>query len=145
MEVHINGKKINYDDNFEANTVQSKPDLIYDLQAGKYYTLLVIDPDAPSRANPKYKHWLHWLKVNIIKNINSGIEIVGYNPPTPPAGTGYHRYYICLLEQKEGIITDSVVDKIRKLTSQRSNFDPVKFEKDFGLKFVQKFKFNARN
>jgi hypothetical protein len=29
------------------------------------YTLLMVDPDAPSRENPKYAQWLHWMVTNI--------------------------------------------------------------------------------
>jgi phosphatidylethanolamine-binding protein len=30
-----------------------------------YYTLIMTDPDAPSRQNPKFREWHHWLIVNI--------------------------------------------------------------------------------
>lgn len=29
------------------------------------YTLCLTDPDAPSRTQPKYREWHHWLVVNI--------------------------------------------------------------------------------
>jgi large subunit ribosomal protein L35 len=33
--------------------------------AGNLYTLLMVDPDAPSRENPVKRSWLHWMVVNI--------------------------------------------------------------------------------
>ena len=69
---------------------------------GRSHTLLMIDPDAPSRNDPKYRSWLHWLVINIRDgDFRNGTEVVGYRPPTPPAGSGKHRY-IFLVFQQEG-------------------------------------------
>jgi len=52
-----------------------------------YYTLIAWDPDAPA------KSWLHWLVANITgPDPTTGEEVVSWAPPTPPAGTGPHRY-----------------------------------------------------
>ena len=32
---------------------------------GKYYSLVLVDPDAPSSKNPINKHWIHWGVMNI--------------------------------------------------------------------------------
>lgn len=48
-----------------------------------------LDPDAPSRANPKFGEWLHWLIVNIKGNdVSSGEVIDDYVGAGPPQGTG---------------------------------------------------------
>ncbi|XP_039377559.1 phosphatidylethanolamine-binding protein 4 isoform X2 [Mauremys reevesii] len=31
----------------------------------KKYVLIMVDPDAPNRANPKYRFWRHWVVINI--------------------------------------------------------------------------------
>jgi large subunit ribosomal protein L35 len=59
----------------------------------------MFDPDAPSKENPIYKSWLHWIKTNI-HNKSSDI-VAPFMPPSPPAGSGLHRYCICLLEQQK--------------------------------------------
>ena len=42
-----------------------------------YYTLAMVDPDAPSRAKPEWRETLHWLVVNIPGNqISKGKTIV---------------------------------------------------------------------
>jgi hypothetical protein len=52
--------------------------------------LVCTDPDAPSPNNP----WLHWLR-----RLSRGQEdIVPWAPPTPPAGSGIHRYQFRLFE-----------------------------------------------
>eukprot|EP01084_Bolivina_argentea_P164673 286262_1 len=53
-----------------------------------YYTVLMVDPDAPSHANPKMAEWLHWLIVNVPIDgdyIYDGQEIMEYAGPTPPS------------------------------------------------------------
>lgn len=50
-----------------------------------FYTLCMTDPDAPSRQEPKFREWHHWLVVNIPGNdISKGetlSEYVGSGPP----------------------------------------------------------------
>lgn len=72
-----------------------------------YYTLMMLDPDAPSRALPSLRNILHWLVVNIPicdsrkLAIRSGNTLAVYVPPNPPAGAGYHRYVFVLYWQRE--------------------------------------------
>jgi len=43
------------------------------------YTLSLTDPDAPSRADPKFREWWHWLVVNIPgSDISKGEAILQY-------------------------------------------------------------------
>lgn len=71
-----------------------------DLDESKLYTLVMLDPDAPDRKHHLARNWLHWLVVDIASNdFYAGNEIVDYEPPEPPPGTGAHRYVFLLLEQ----------------------------------------------
>merc|ERR1711983_414382 len=73
-------------------------------------TLTVVDPDAPSRDDPKAAQWLHWLVVNIpgdkLKNgegIDFGKTLMQHNGPSPPKGSGPHRYVFVVYEQPRNI------------------------------------------
>ncbi|XP_066207765.1 phosphatidylethanolamine-binding protein 4 isoform X1 [Saccopteryx leptura] len=74
---------------------------------GATYILVMVDPDAPSRSSPRARFWRHWLVTDIkgadIKRGKiKGQELTGYQPPSPPAQTGFHRYqfFVYLQEGK---------------------------------------------
>ncbi|XP_053319059.1 phosphatidylethanolamine-binding protein 4 [Spea bombifrons] len=72
------------------------------------YTLIMVDPDAPSRSNPKHKFWRHWLVADIpglvlsLGSLSSAKILSDYKRPTPPPSTGYHRYQFLLYLQPPG-------------------------------------------
>ena len=54
-----------------------------------------VDPDAPSRKEPKYREWRHWVVVNIPGgDVSKGEVCAEYVGAGPPKGTGLHRYVI---------------------------------------------------
>jgi hypothetical protein len=75
---------------------------------GGWYTLLLVDPDAPDPRAPSCEQWLHWMVTDIKVEdgghphargwLASGRTVVPYNRPTPPVGT--HRYVLLLLHQR---------------------------------------------
>ena len=68
------------------------------------YTLVLTDPDAPTRSNPSNGEFCHWIATNISgTSSNAGPdELIKYTPPAPPPGTGPHRYVLVLLQPKSG-------------------------------------------
>lgn len=68
--------------------------------------LILSDPDAPSRKEPKFREWHHWLVGNIPgANIGGGDVLSDYVGAGPPNGTGnYFKnecfkpvfYYTCI-------------------------------------------------
>ena len=57
--------------------------------------MLRADPDAPSRKDPKYREWRHWVVVNIPGgDVSKGEVCAEYVGAGPPKGTGLHRYVI---------------------------------------------------
>jgi len=83
--------------------VQHKPKFLIHTQnkTAKYFTMCMVDPDAPSRSNPINAQWLHWLVINIPNkdgegNASKGEEVVGYVGAGPPKDTGLHRYIFCV-------------------------------------------------
>ncbi|KZF23831.1 PEBP-like protein [Xylona heveae TC161] len=83
------------------------------------YTLVMTDPDAPSREDPKWSEFCHWIITNVpLSNTNGGAgagaaksaeaqesahglkEIIEYKGPAPPPKTGKHRYVLLAFEHK---------------------------------------------
>ncbi|XP_024908916.1 phosphatidylethanolamine-binding protein 4 isoform X2 [Cynoglossus semilaevis] len=75
----------------------------------KTYVLVMVDPDAPSRSNPKAAYWRHWLVTDIqgesLKNGEvHGTTLTDYHPPTPSPMTGFHRYQFMVFEQPSDVM-----------------------------------------
>ena len=59
-----------------------------------------VDPDAPSRNDPKFREWHHWLVVNIPgSDVSKGDAVAEYIGAGPPKGTGLHRYVFLAYKQ----------------------------------------------
>ncbi|KAK4795402.1 hypothetical protein SAY86_013396 [Trapa natans] len=64
-----------------------------------FYTLIMVDPDAPSPSSPNLREYLHWLVTDIPATTGTtfGQEIVCYESPRPMAGI--HRFIFILFRQ----------------------------------------------
>uniref|UniRef100_A0A8C3J2Q6 Uncharacterized protein n=1 Tax=Calidris pygmaea TaxID=425635 RepID=A0A8C3J2Q6_9CHAR len=74
----------------QTKTTTKKNPVLPLLEEILIYVLVLVDPDAPSRANPRNRFWRHWLVTDIL---------VDYVRPTPPPRSGYHRYQLRLYQQ----------------------------------------------
>jgi hypothetical protein len=113
----------------EAAALSQQPAVT--LPAGGPYTLIAWDPDAPQAS------WLHWLVVNIPGGsaYASGLQgstAMPWAPPTPPPGTGTHRYIFGLFLQPGPL--DSAAVAATALT--RPFFNPSRFAEQHGLRQV---------
>ncbi|KAF7633201.1 hypothetical protein Mgra_00007391 [Meloidogyne graminicola] len=87
--------------------VKNPPKITWEAEDGVLYTLVMTDPDAPSRADPKFREWHHWLVVNIPGNdVAKGEVLSEYVGSGPPKLTGFHRY-VFLVYRQNGKIHDS--------------------------------------
>lgn len=94
------GKTVALGNEIGPKDVRDIPDVEFNADENGYYTLLLTDPDAPSRQNPIRREWLHWLVVNIPGNdISKGETINEYVGSGPPKGTGLHRYVTLVFKQ----------------------------------------------
>jgi len=104
-------------------------------ESGKFYSLVCVDPDAPSPEHPRFRHWLHWLVINIPGNggehvdTHQGNTLAPYIGPSPPAGTGPHRYCFVVYEQGGSIDPASVTENRVEKTEQRKGFSLEEFIK----------------
>uniref|UniRef100_A0A146ZDP1 Phosphatidylethanolamine-binding protein 1 n=1 Tax=Fundulus heteroclitus TaxID=8078 RepID=A0A146ZDP1_FUNHE len=85
-----------------------EPSLDFSKEDGAFYTVIMVDPDAPSPKNPKMGPWLHWIVHNITKENPKGSTGCLYFGPSPPRGI--HRYVTLIYKQKDGTIDHSKCD-----------------------------------
>ncbi|XP_063051818.1 phosphatidylethanolamine-binding protein 4 [Engraulis encrasicolus] len=98
------------------------------------YTLMMVDPDAPSRSNPSRSHWRHWLIADIegqeLKRGNvKGTVLSEYTRPTPPQKSGLHRYQFMIFEQPDG----QTLSLSKEENASRGNWEPQAFIGRFRL------------
>ncbi|KAK1752921.1 phosphatidylethanolamine-binding protein [Echria macrotheca] len=60
------------------------------------FVVVLTDPDAPSRKDPKWSEMCHWIV------LADGSEVMPYKAPGPPEGTGKHRYVFVALAPENG-------------------------------------------
>lgn len=106
----------------------------WDADPSSYYTLLKVDPDAPSRDKPEYRNALHWLVVNIPGcDVAKGELIAEYLGAGPPQNTGLHRYVFLTYEQ-DGKLLQYDGPKIGKTqVKNRLMFSVGNFTERYGL------------
>ncbi|TKC37143.1 hypothetical protein EI555_002473 [Monodon monoceros] len=103
------------------------------LDPGKLYTLVLTNPDAPSRKDPKYREWHHFLVVNMNSNdISSGTVLSDYVGSGPPKGTGLHRYTWLVYEQDRPLKCDEPILSNRS-GDHRGKFKVANFRKKYEL------------
>ncbi|KAJ7336616.1 hypothetical protein OS493_011835 [Desmophyllum pertusum] len=105
---------------------------------GKKYSIVMVDPDAPSASNPTCQSWLHWIIGNIkgddlakeilttlVKLLQITIHLVLHQGPGP------HRYYLYVFEQEHQLDNSAKVS-----ASSRCQFSIDSYKKNFGLNAV---------
>ncbi len=65
LNVSYGGSQVQLGNELTPTEVQNKPNVSYQADDNTLYTLILTDPDAPSRQNPKNAEWWHWGIVNI--------------------------------------------------------------------------------
>ncbi|KAK4450194.1 phosphatidylethanolamine-binding protein [Podospora aff. communis PSN243] len=84
---------------------------------GAEFVITLTDPDAPSRKDPKWSEFCHWIATarGLSPETTDGTpetsprfgpahlnEVMPYKPPGPPEDTGKHRYVFLVLVAKNG-------------------------------------------
>ncbi|KAJ3501537.1 hypothetical protein NLJ89_g9291 [Agrocybe chaxingu] len=155
----LNGTEVVLGDKVERNLTLEEPQIkILPLLAPEgasnkgdeiSYTLVMTDPDAPSRADPKYGQWRHWIVTGVKLPAANAAETDGvyafkthaattpYFPPGPPPGSGFHRYVFLLFEEPaEGISIPSNAVEHKAEPPTRRNWNAFKFADAYKLKLV---------
>lgn len=93
------GVVVNFGNELTPTQVKDKPSVSWEAEDGAYYSLVMMDPDAPSRENPINGEYRHWLVMNIPGNrVDEGDVVTDFVGSGPPKGT-YHRYVFLIYKQ----------------------------------------------
>ncbi|KAH8367448.1 hypothetical protein KR200_005920 [Drosophila serrata] len=129
------GNAVKQGNELTPTQVKDEPSVTWEGLAGEsdLITLLMVDPDAPSRQDPKFREILHWSVVNIPgSDLSKGQSVAAYVGSGPPEGTGLHRYIFLLYRQtgKIEIDTPTIPNTVR---AGRLNFNARDFAAKHGL------------
>jgi phosphatidylethanolamine-binding protein (PEBP) family uncharacterized protein len=112
------------------------------------FTLLLIDPDAPTPDDPKFAYWRHWVVTNIPTSSTSGSNssavqgdvkdgktVTPYLAPGPKDESGPHRYLFLLFKEPAGFGVEKGDVGGDEFVERRS-FGAGEFAERFGLELV---------
>lgn len=110
------------------------------------YTVLMLDPDAPSASQPTQAHWLHYQHINLpgasilppiafattasAPRSPSSTIVASYAPPSPPPNSGWHRYVVLLYAQSGPIPTPPADATTAAEDTRRAKFDLERWIRD---------------
>ncbi|EFA04147.2 protein D2 [Tribolium castaneum] len=132
VEYKKTNKEVHLGNELAPKDVRDAPSVTYSGDPHAFYTLVMTDPDAPSRKNPKAKEWNHWLVGNIPgSDLSKAQVLTEYVGAGPPKDTGLHRY-VFLLYKQPGKITFQEEHK-SNTNGNRAKFSTENFAKKYGL------------
>ncbi|CAK1541415.1 unnamed protein product [Leptosia nina] len=127
------GVKVKEGNELTPTQVKDVPTVSWEASAHAFYTLAMTDPDAPSRKEPKFREWDHWLVGNIPgENVSSGETLSAYVGAGPPEGTGLHRY-VFLVYKQPGKLTFDEPRLPNTSGEKRTMFSIAKFAEKYNL------------
>ncbi|KAJ3695203.1 hypothetical protein LUZ60_000580 [Juncus effusus] len=100
LKVTYGSREVTNGKEFKPSQVVSQPRVeIGGNDLRTFYTLAMVDPDAPSPSNPNLREYLHWLVTDIPATTQTsfGHEILCYESPRP--NMGIHRFVFILFQQ----------------------------------------------
>lgn len=114
--------------------VKDVPEVAWPNDSDYFYTLIMTDPDAPSRADPKMREFCHWVVVNIPGNaVAEGETLYEYIGAGAPEGTGLHRYVFLVYRQHGRIDASAEPIVLNTSAAHRGNFSARKFAKKYNF------------
>lgn len=131
--VYPNTAKVENGNELTPTKVKDIPSAKWPFEEESLYLLIMTDPDAPSREQPKFREWHHWLVGNIPGNeVSKGVTLSQYIGAGPPKGSDRHRYVILMYKQPKQLNFDE-----GRLTNKsgkgRWKFSIRKFAKKYNL------------
>ncbi|TRM62209.1 phosphatidylethanolamine-binding protein [Schizophyllum amplum] len=160
------GKEVTIGEEVPLEDTGDEPDIVFtpmgvpdantgEIQAGAAaqeatYTLVMLDPDAPSRDDPKFKSFRHWVITGLkapaatsasTKNmaaLKMKTATTPYRPPGPRPGSGLHRYTFFLFQEPvaDAFAVPEGAPEYGAALEERRSWDGVAFGEKYGLKLV---------
>nr|ABP02016.1 flowering locus T-like 2 [Oxybasis rubra]AOM81058.1 flowering locus T-like 2 protein [Oxybasis rubra] len=136
LRVSYNNRTVTTGGEFSPSQVVSQPRVEVGGDLGTFYTLVMVDPDAPSPSNPHLREYLHWMVTDIPGTSDASSdeeEMYCYESPQP--SMGMHRYVFVLFQQsgRQTVYTPG----------WRINFETEAFAEIYNLKPVAAVYFNC--
>jgi len=126
------GVSANLGNELTPTQVKDEPHVEYKADANALYTVILTDPDAPSRKDPKFRQWVHWVVVNVPgSDISKGELVIGYVGSGPPKGSGLHRYVFLVYKQGEKIDASKLKHISNRSGDGRGKWNAETFVKGF--------------
>ncbi|KAG2746459.1 PEBP-like protein, partial [Suillus brevipes Sb2] len=143
------GNVLTKTDTADEPTVAFTPMQVPDVADEPTYTLVMTDPDAPCKKNPEFREWRHWVVTGVKAPSTSAVEmdnlaaqltkpaVTPYYPPSPPPGSGEHRYVLLLYEEPNaGFSISADAPERRNQPANRKNWNATMFADKYGLKLI---------
>lgn len=112
--------------------VKDQPKFTFEAKPDQLHTLVMVDPDAPSRKDPALREILHFMVSNIPgSDVEKGNILAEYVGSGPPLGTGLHRYVFLLYKQKGKLESGMKISKTSR--HGRTKFSIRKWAKEHDL------------
>ncbi|KAF5294322.1 hypothetical protein FQR65_LT10775 [Abscondita terminalis] len=100
--VYDGGLEVSCGNEFTPKQVKDCPLVKFNGNETCYYTLMMINPDVPSRGNPFLREWQHWIVVNILGScVSEGDTLSQYVGAIPQKGAGLQRYVFFVFQQQQ--------------------------------------------
>ncbi|KAL4759433.1 YbhB/YbcL family Raf kinase inhibitor-like protein [Aspergillus foveolatus] len=143
LNVSFGEKAVSLGNLFRVSEVKSAPTVSFvkEEQApeGQLYTLLLVDPDAPTPDDPKFAYWRHWVVSGLTAsqgiNAESAKTLTEYLGPGPKDDSRPHRYLFLLFREPEGLAL-SKEDVGGEEFVQRRSFQAAEWVQKHGLVLV---------
>ncbi|KAL2867777.1 YbhB/YbcL family Raf kinase inhibitor-like protein [Aspergillus lucknowensis] len=125
---------------FRVSEVKAAPTISFarenDVPDSRSYTLILIDPDAPTPDDPKFAYWRHW----VVSGLKPAAEATGstlteYLGPGPKDDSRPHRYLFLLFREPERL-TLAKEDVGGEEFVQRRSFKAAEWTAQHGLVLV---------
>lgn len=130
-------KTVDLGQEFSPQDVTTEPQVQWEADPDKYYTLLMTDLDAPTRRCPFVAEVLHWMVGNIKGcDLSTGEVLAEYRGAGPPRGTGLHRYIFVVFEHETSVVFDEVRIPKEGARRHRLRFSTDNFRRKYEFKKI---------